>query len=82
MFKGIEELQVNSALFLVFLMKISTSVKDCQAIGDKTFVHLEPNINHKLNNNNVNSNVDPEKDSKVLALGDNIPCITNYPIIK
>lgn len=65
LFKNIKELPVNLAPFLVFLMKISTYVRDCQAIWDKTTANLNPNNNHKSDNNiNSSDNIDSDADLK------------------
>ncbi len=87
LFKNIEELQANSAPFLVSLMKTSAGIRDRQAIWGRTLADLDSNNDHKLNNDingsdDADPNADPEEDGEVIPLGDNMPHIADHPIIK
>lgn len=72
---------MNLALFLIFLIKISACIKNRQVIKGKTSTYRKLSNDYKLNNDNANLNINLEKNSKVLPLEDNIPCIANYTTI-
>ncbi len=86
-FKNIEELQANSAPFLVSLMKTSTGIRDHRAIWGRTPTDLDPNNDHKPDNDmngsdDADPNADPKEGDKVIPLGDNMPRIADHPIIE
>ncbi len=86
-FKNIEELQANSAPFLVSLMKTSADIRDHRAIWDRTPADLDLNNDHEPDNDmndfdDADPNKDPEEGSKVIPLGDNMPRIADHSIIK
>ncbi len=87
LFKNIEELEANSTPFLVSLIKISAGIRDRQAIWGRTLANLDPNNDHKPDND-INSsddadpNADPEEGGEVILLENNMPCIADHPIIK
>lgn len=68
-------------------MKTFTGVIDHQAIWDRTPTNLDPNNDHKLDNDingfdDADPNTNPKDGGKIIPLGDNMSCIANYPIIE
>ncbi len=68
-------------------MKTSAGIRDRRAIWGRTLADLDPNNDHKPENNmngseDADPNVDSEEGSEVIPPGDNMPRIVDYPIIK
>ncbi len=62
-------------------------MRDRRAIWGKTLADQDLNNNHNPNNDmncfdNADFNADSEASGKVVPLGDNMPCIADYPIIE